>query len=143
MPLTPTALSPFAAAAITGGNPFRTTMLTWKYTAPAFVVPLMFTLTPRGMGVLLQGSATDIVWATLSAFLGVVALAVGLGGWMRQAAAPWERALAVAAGALLFVPQPSTTLAGATLLATVTTLHWRRTRPNVPNTPHLPHAPNP
>ena len=30
----PTALSPFAAAAITGGNPFRTTMITWKYTHP-------------------------------------------------------------------------------------------------------------
>ena len=35
----PTALSPFAAAAITGGNPFRTMMLTWKYTLPAFIVP--------------------------------------------------------------------------------------------------------
>ena len=29
----PTALSPFAAAAITGGRPFRTMMLTWKYSA--------------------------------------------------------------------------------------------------------------
>ena len=44
----PTALSPFAAAAITGGNPFRTMMLTWKYTLPAFVVPFVFTLSPAG-----------------------------------------------------------------------------------------------
>ena len=35
----PTALSPFAAAALTGGNPFRTTMLTWKHSLPAFLVP--------------------------------------------------------------------------------------------------------
>ncbi|NIO40458.1 MAG: TRAP transporter fused permease subunit, partial [Burkholderiales bacterium] len=35
----PTALSPFAAAAITGGNPYRTTLQSWKYTLPAFVVP--------------------------------------------------------------------------------------------------------
>ena len=28
----PTALSPLAAAALTGGNPFRTMMVTWKYT---------------------------------------------------------------------------------------------------------------
>ena len=42
----PTALSPFAAAAITGGNPFRTTMLSWKYVTPAFVVPFVFTLSP-------------------------------------------------------------------------------------------------
>ena len=46
----PTALSPFAAAAITGGNPFRTMMLTWKYTLPAFVVPFAFTLRPEGPG---------------------------------------------------------------------------------------------
>ena len=53
----PTALSPFAAAALTGGNPFATMMLTWKYTLPAFLVPFVFTLTPDGAGVLLQGAA--------------------------------------------------------------------------------------
>ena len=61
----PTALSPFAAAAITGGNPFTTMMLTWKYTLPAFLVPFVFTLDPRGMGVLLRAPAGDIVWATV------------------------------------------------------------------------------
>src|SRR5205085_54288 len=42
----PTALSPFAAAAITGGDPYRTTMQAWKYTMPAFVVPFFFVLDP-------------------------------------------------------------------------------------------------
>ena len=46
----PTALSPFAAAALTGGNPFKTTMMAWKYTLPAFIVPFMFTLHPDGVG---------------------------------------------------------------------------------------------
>jgi len=36
----PTALSPFAAAAITGGDPYKTTLQAWKYTLPAFLVPL-------------------------------------------------------------------------------------------------------
>ncbi|MGH8742238.1 MAG: TRAP transporter permease, partial [Burkholderiales bacterium] len=31
----PTALSPFAAAAITGGDPYKTTLQCWKYTTPA------------------------------------------------------------------------------------------------------------
>ena len=44
----PTALSPFAAAAITGGDPFRTMMLTWKYTLPAFLVPLCLYVEPTG-----------------------------------------------------------------------------------------------
>ena len=56
----PTALSPFAAAAITGGNPFRTMMLTWKYTLPAFLVPFMFTLSHEGLGVLLQAPGLDV-----------------------------------------------------------------------------------
>jgi len=43
-----TALSPFAAAAITGGDPYRTTLQSWKYTMPAFLVPFMFVLDPRG-----------------------------------------------------------------------------------------------
>jgi hypothetical protein len=59
----PTALSPFAAAAVTGGNPLRTTMLSWKYTAPAFVVPFAFTIDPRGLGLLLQAPAGDVAWS--------------------------------------------------------------------------------
>ena len=50
----PTALSPFAAAAITGGNPYGTTLQSWKYTLPAFVVPFMFVLDPDGVGLLLK-----------------------------------------------------------------------------------------
>ena len=44
----PTALSPFAAAAITGGDPYKTTMQAWKYTLPAFLVPFVFVLDPQG-----------------------------------------------------------------------------------------------
>ena len=124
----PTALSPFAAAAITGSNPVRTTMLTWKYTVPAFAVPFMFTLDPRGMGVLLQAPPIDIIWSTLSGVLGVTAIAAGGGGWIRAAATPLERALAITAAVLLFVPRPATTVAGTLLLAAVAAAHLYRTR---------------
>ena len=64
----PTALSPFAAAAITGGDPYATTLQAWKYTLPAFLVPFVFVLDPQGIGLLLQipkgGSAIDIVLIT-------------------------------------------------------------------------------
>ena len=50
----PTALSPFAAAAITGGNPYLTTLQSWKYTMPAFLVPFVFVLDPQGVGLLLK-----------------------------------------------------------------------------------------
>ena len=122
----PTALSPFAAAAVTGGNPLRTTMLSWKYTAPAFVVPLAFTIHPRGLGLLLQAPAGVIAWSVFTASLGVVAIAVSASGWIRRGASPLERALAAIAAVLLFVPSVAVALSGAALLAVVVAVHWRR-----------------
>jgi TRAP-type uncharacterized transport system fused permease subunit len=98
----PTALSPFAAAGITGANPYRTMMLTWKYTLPAFVVPLLFTLTPRGAGLLLKAPVMDVVWVGFAALAGIAASAVALGGWLWRPLAWWERLLAAAVGVLLF-----------------------------------------
>src|SRR5215204_2974111 len=51
----PTALSSVAAAAITGGDAFKTMLLTLRYTLPAFLVPFAFVLSPHGEGLLLQG----------------------------------------------------------------------------------------
>jgi TRAP transporter 4TM/12TM fusion protein len=95
----PTALSPFAAAALTGGNPFRTTMLTWKYTAPAFVVPMVFTLSPRGTALLFDGSAGAVAAGAAIAAAGVAAIAIGTGGYFRRPLPLWARGLAIAAGA--------------------------------------------
>jgi TRAP transporter 4TM/12TM fusion protein len=121
----PTALAPYAAAAITGGDPMRTTLLTWKYTLPAFMVPFAFTLAPEGMGLLLRGPADVVVRVTLTAALGVGALAVCLGGWLRRAANPGERAAAGVAGLLLVHPSAASDAAGLTLFALVAALHWR------------------
>ena len=123
----PTALSPFAAAALTGGNPFRTMMVTWKYTLPAFLVPFVFTLRREGMGILLQGPIGEIAWTSITAAIGVCALAVGAGGWLRRRANPLERLLAVAAGLLLMFPSATTDLVGLGSVALVIALHFWRT----------------
>src|SRR5881628_2496681 len=62
----PVALSPFAAAAITGGNPYKTMMLTWKYALPCFLVPFMFTQ-PDGLGILWRTGIVDSAIASVSA----------------------------------------------------------------------------
>ena len=81
----PTALSPFAAAAITGGGPYRTTLQSWKYTMPAFLLPFMFVLDDAGQGLLLMGSIKRLAEAdwgaiatmTFTAALGIAALEIG------------------------------------------------------------------
>ena len=124
----PTALSPFAAAAITGGNPFRTMMLTWKYTLPAFLVPFVFTQSAEGMGILLQAPLPDVLRSTLTAAIGIAALAMGLGGWLRRAAMLPERIAATVAGLLLVYASPGTDLLGIALFGAVALLHLLRTR---------------
>jgi TRAP transporter 4TM/12TM fusion protein len=123
----PTALSPFAAAALTGGNPFETMMLTWKYTLPAFLVPFVFTLSPQGMGVLLQAGALDAVIASATAAIGVGALAAGFGGWIRGPVTRLERGALVAGGLLLFYAAPAADAAGLVVTAVVLILHFGRT----------------
>ena len=86
----PTALSPFAAAALTGGNPFRTMILTWKYTLPAFVVPFVFTLRPEGAGLLLRGPWSSVLGATFTATTGIAALAASF-RWLDQRPAERRR----------------------------------------------------
>jgi len=124
----PTALSPYAAAAITGGDAMRTTLLTWKYTLPAFIVPFAFTLAPEGMGLLLRAPISDVLRASLSAALGVGALAVCFGGWLRRAATPAERAATGVAGLLLVYPSAACEVSGLVLFALAAALHLARVR---------------
>jgi TRAP transporter 4TM/12TM fusion protein len=104
----PTALSPFAAAAITGGDPYRTTMQAWKYTLPAFLVPFVFVLDPLGVGLLMKipkdGSAWDIVLITAKAAAGLAALACAAQNWALRQNTPLERVLWLLAGLLLVFP---------------------------------------
>ncbi|MEW6187489.1 MAG: TRAP transporter fused permease subunit [Thermodesulfobacteriota bacterium] len=97
----PTALSPFAAAALTGGNPFKTTLMAWKYTLPAFIVPFMFTLHPNGVGLLLSGPWPNIIWTGLTSMIGIAALAGGVDGWLLKRATIGERGLLIISGLLL------------------------------------------
>jgi TRAP transporter 4TM/12TM fusion protein len=104
----PTALSPFAAAAITGGDPYRTTLQSWKYTSPAFLVPFAFVLDPAGVGLLLHmpkgGSEFDVVLLALKTAAGITLLAFAFQGWLLTRSRPIESALLLVAGLLLVLP---------------------------------------
>jgi TRAP transporter 4TM/12TM fusion protein len=104
----PTALSPFAAAAITGGDPYKTTMQAWKYTLPAFLVPFVFVLDPLGIGLLLKipkgGSVYDIIWITAVTGAGLGALSVAAQNWAIRHTTPVERGLFLLTGLLLVFP---------------------------------------
>jgi TRAP transporter 4TM/12TM fusion protein len=104
----PTALSCFAAAAITGADPYKTTLQAWKYTMPAFVVPFFFVLDPLGTGILLNlpkgATWPDTAWVIFLCFFAIAALAAGLQGWLLSRLNAIERTLLLAGGLLLVTP---------------------------------------
>jgi len=115
----PTALSCFAAAALTKGNPYKTTLYAWKYTLPAFIVPFMFTLDPKGVGILLKGPVVNVIWTTFTAFIGIAALAGGVENWFFKKTTIYERFMLIGAGLLLVYPIPLYDVIGFGLVAVV------------------------
>lgn len=136
----PTALSPFAAAAITGGDPYKTTLQCWKYTVPAFLVPFMFVLDPSGQGLLLMGStkalATANWWSiaevTLTAAVGVAALAGGFQGWALKRTTVLERWMLIVAGFALVYPSGMADLIGFGMVVLVLAKQYFRAEPPAP-----------
>ena len=124
----PTALSPFAAAALTGADPMRTTLHTWKYTLPAFVVPFMFTLSERGRGLLLQAPWPDVLVSVGVAVVSLACFAAGACGWIRRAATFPERAGMIVCGVLLIYGSLPALATAAVVLAATLGLHMLRTR---------------
>src|SRR5437763_4802421 len=133
----PTALSPFAAAAITGGDPYKTTLQCWKYTVPAFLVPFMFVLDPSGTGLLLTGSTKALAsangWSiaevTLHAAIGVLALAAGFQGWAWRRTTLVERIMFLMAGVLLVYPGTLADVVGFGLVVIAVAMQWLRKVP--------------
>jgi TRAP-type uncharacterized transport system fused permease subunit len=128
-------LSPFAAAAITGGDPYKTTLQCWKYTVPAFLVPFMFVLDPAGLGLLLMGSSKalasanwwSIAQVTLTAAAGIAALAGGFQGWALKRTTLPERAMLIVAGFALVYPSAVADVIGFGLLAAALAMQFFRT----------------
>ncbi|MGH2819706.1 MAG: TRAP transporter permease [Actinomycetota bacterium] len=127
----PTALSAVAAAAITGGDAFRTMMRVWKYSLPAFLVPFAFVLSPNGEALLMSAPAASIVLVLVVSAIAVVALAIVTGGWIFRPASWLERGLAaLAAGALLYL-EPVSVLVGLGALGVSISVHMIRRRAKV------------
>ncbi len=131
----PTALSPFAAAAITGGNPFKTTMMAWKYTLTAFILPFIFTVLPEGRALLLHWEGISVIggiWTITSAFIGIGLLASGCSGWLLRKSTALERSITIVAALMFVLPYHIGSVAGAVLIGAVVLLqkyNWIKKHP--------------
>jgi TRAP transporter 4TM/12TM fusion protein len=100
----PVGLSPSAAAAVTGGNPFRAMMHAWKYSLPAFLVPFFFSATAVGASLLiLEATVLNFVVATFTSVAALFFLSLGIVGQFRVSLHWTERTLLIASAAVMAV----------------------------------------
>jgi len=84
---------------------------------------------------LLKGSWGNIAWTTLTAAVGLAALAAGLTGWLLMKTTRLEQGLLVAAGLVLVYPSLLQDFIGLGLFALAAALqylHWRSARARRP-----------
>lgn len=120
----PVAPASLAASEIAGDTFFRTGLTACKLGIVTFIVPFMFLYSPE---LLLQGSATSVLLASLTSVIGVIALTVGLKGWFGIYFKLLERIAMVLGGLLLIKPGFITDAVGLCLvLIPVITFYKRK-----------------
>jgi TRAP transporter 4TM/12TM fusion protein len=132
----PVGLSPCAAAAVTGGNPFGSMMQAWKYSLPAFLVPFYFSTTKVGYSLLIVGGNwPDFLLATTTSVCSLFFVCLGIIGYMRRKIPMVERVLLIIVAFAMVIAPIGWSIPGlAPLLAGVLMIlhHLRVTRGCVP-----------
>jgi TRAP transporter 4TM/12TM fusion protein len=112
----PVALAVYAANSISQGGLWQTGVSALKLGATGYIIPFMFVFGPS---LLMIGSWDRIVLTTVTAIIGVTALAASLNGHLLRPARLWERLLLFGAALVLIKPGLTTDLIGAALLGAV------------------------
>ena len=100
----PVGLSPSAAAAVTGGNPFGAMMHAWKYSLPAFLVPFFFSASATGANLLLVGASLGgFILAATSSCASLFFLSLGIIGYMWAALPTVDRVFLILAAVVIAV----------------------------------------
>jgi TRAP transporter 4TM/12TM fusion protein len=115
----------FVAVSIAGSTIFKTGFQSMRLGIVLLFVPFVFAVKP---GLLLMGPPVGVVWAALTCIVGVVAIAMGVEGYMLRPASMLER-VALCAGALLLITiRWELNLLGAAIVGGAVVSHCLRVR---------------
>ncbi|HEU4661952.1 MAG TPA: TRAP transporter permease [Pseudolabrys sp.] len=125
----PVALAVFAAAGLAKSELWATGLAAVRIAATSFIVPYMFVYAPE---LLMIGSWYDILWASVTAIVGVLIFSAGLHGYFITHSRLWQSATLVVAGLLLIDPHVSTDVVGLVLAAIVVVTQLAAKRASLP-----------
>ncbi|MGH3739432.1 MAG: TRAP transporter permease [Micromonosporaceae bacterium] len=122
----PVCLAAYAAAGISGGNPIRTGVQSFRIAISGFLVPYMFVLSPELL-------MLDVTWLTgikvvATALIGVTCLGAAVAGHINRDLSWPVRVLLLGAGLALLSGEFWTDLAGVLVAAAVFGHQWFTTR---------------
>jgi len=118
----PVAVAAYAASAIADENPLTIAVNAVRIAIAAFLVPFSFVYNEA---LLLNGTTTEIIFATLSACLGLIAVAIAAEGHFRRAVAVPVRWALAGSGLLFLYIHP---VAFVIALTTFSIILWAQTR---------------
>lgn len=121
----PVALAVFAAASLAKANMWEAGFAAMRAAAPAYIVPFMFVYEPSLLLILRDGMQWhEALWSVVTAFVGVIALAGSLFGWLLGYASRSQRVVLFIAALCLIKPGLLTDLVGFALIGAVLALQW-------------------
>jgi len=123
----PVALAVYAAAGLAKSDIWMSGWAAVRIGAAGFIVPYMFVYEPA---LLMIGDWPTIIWAVMTATVGVMIFAAGLHGYLLTKSALWQSVLLTGAGLLLIHPGFLTSAIGAAVALAIGAMQWfaRRTQ---------------
>ncbi len=113
----PVALVAYAAAGIAKASPNQTGFTAVKLASAGFLIPYIFAYNPALL--LIETTWPQIIHFTLTAVIGITALAFASVGYWRGVLAWWQRVLLLACSVMLIAPEFYTDIGGLALLVFV------------------------
>ncbi len=112
----PVALASYAAASISHSDLWETGLAGFKIGLPGFIIPYIFSY---HRGLLLKGSAVEIILVIVTTAIGIYGLAGGLAGHFARRCNGVERLFLIFGALMLVFPETLTDIAGICLLGGV------------------------
>ena len=120
----PVAVAAYAASAIARENPLKIAVYATRIAVVAFILPFVFVYSPE---LLMEGVWYKIIGMTLITCLAIVALSVGIEGYLMRALKKWERLLLIAAA----ISGMTLSITGVILLVIVSIIICIKLRPSI------------
>ncbi|MDR7868652.1 MAG: TRAP transporter permease [Sporomusaceae bacterium] len=108
----PVALGAYAAASLSGADPFATGFTAFKIALPGFLIPFLFIYYPALLGI---GALLDVAIVVITACIGVFFMCTSTVGFFRKDLVTWERAIMLVAGLMLIHPSYIASVIGIVL----------------------------